>query len=68
MSTTVEPPANRFRKALPVEEYECLSAYLEPVSMSLGEILCNPHEPITHVYFPNHAPFLSSPILKMARV
>src|SRR5689334_10295678 len=58
MSTTVEPPktttANRILKALPVEEYERLSAYLQPVSMPLGEILCHPDEPITHVYFPNH--------------
>lgn len=50
----VEETANRILRALPVEEYERLSAYLEPVSMSLGEILCHPDEPITHVYFPNH--------------
>lgn len=56
MSTTVESPvttANRILKALPLEEYERLSAYLEPVSLPLGEVLCHPDEPITHVYFPN---------------
>lgn len=45
--------ANRILKALPLEEYERLSSDLEPASMSLGEILCHPDEPITHVYFPN---------------
>jgi CRP-like cAMP-binding protein len=45
---------NRILKALPREEYERLSADLEPVSMPSGEILCHPDEPITHVYFPNH--------------
>lgn len=57
MSTTVESPsttANRILKALPVEEYDRLSADLESVSMPLGEILYHPDEPITHVYFPNH--------------
>jgi CRP-like cAMP-binding protein len=56
MSTTVESlitTANRILSALPLEEYERLSAELEPVSMPLGEILCHPDEPITHVYFPN---------------
>ena len=45
--------ANRILKALPVEQYERLSAELEHVSMVSGEILCHPDEPMTHVYFPN---------------
>ena len=45
--------ANKILKALPLDEYERLSADLEPVSMPVGEILCHPDEPITHVYFPN---------------
>ena|SRR5687768_6908692 len=56
MSTTVKSlitTANRILTALPLEEYERLSTDLEPVSMPLGEILCHPDEPITHVYFPN---------------
>lgn len=55
MSTTesLRTTANRILKALPLEEYERLSADLEKVSMPLGEILCQPDEPITHVYFPN---------------
>jgi CRP-like cAMP-binding protein len=39
--------------ALPPEEYERLSAYLEPVALPLGEVLYRPEEPITHVYFPS---------------
>jgi CRP-like cAMP-binding protein len=56
MSIIVEAPVttdNRILKSLPLEEYERLSAYLEPVSLPLGEVLCHPDEPITHVYFPN---------------
>jgi CRP-like cAMP-binding protein len=56
MSTNLELPkttANRILKSLPLEEYERLSADLEPVSLTLGEVLCHPDEPITHVYFPN---------------
>jgi CRP-like cAMP-binding protein len=47
------PPSNRILNALPREEYERLAAYLEPVEMSLGEVLYHPNEPISHVYFPN---------------
>ena len=58
MSTTIESPetstSNRILNALPPQEYERLSAYLEPVSLPLGEVLCHPDETITHVYFPNH--------------
>src|SRR5687767_3630076 len=57
MSTTIELPkttANKILNALPLQEYERLSADLEPVSLPLGEVLCHPDEPITHVYFPNH--------------
>jgi CRP-like cAMP-binding protein len=55
MLTTLELPktaTNRILNALPPEEYGRLSAYLEPVSLPLGEVLCHPDEPISHVYFP----------------
>ena len=45
--------ANTILEALPLEDYERLSANLEPVSMPFGEVLCHPDEPVTHVYFPN---------------
>lgn len=44
---------NRILSALPGEEYERLSAHLEPVEMALGQVLYRPDEPITHVYFPS---------------
>lgn len=46
--------ANRILKALPLSEYKRLTPHLKPVTLWAGEVLCNPDEPITHVYFPNH--------------
>lgn len=45
--------ANRILNALTREEYESLTAFLEPINLSFGEILYHPEQPITHVYFPN---------------
>jgi len=56
MSTlhTARPPtANRILNALPPEDYACLAPHLEFVSLTRGEILHRPDEPITYVYFPN---------------
>jgi CRP-like cAMP-binding protein len=47
------PTANRILNALPRDEYERLALHLEYVKMSFGEVLCQPDETITHVYFPN---------------
>ena len=55
MSTSRETPApasNRILSALPPEEYEHLSPYLEHVSLRLKQVLYRPDQPITHVYFP----------------
>jgi len=46
------PTQNRILRALPPAEFERLSAHLEPVELSLGEVLYRSNEPITHVYFP----------------
>lgn len=43
---------NRLLAALPDEEYELLRPDLEPVSLSLGEILFEPPDRIRNVYFP----------------
>jgi CRP-like cAMP-binding protein len=43
---------NRLLAALPDEEYEQLQSRLEPVSLSLGEILFEPPDLIRNVYFP----------------
>ena len=45
--------ANRILNALTRSEFESLSAHFDPVNLLPGEILCSPHQPITHVYFPN---------------
>ena len=49
------PVGNRLLAALPQEEYERLLPKLEPVSLSLKQILYEPNEPIEYVYFPNNA-------------
>lgn len=43
---------NRILNALPRPEYESLSPHLDPVNLSLGEVLYRPEQPVTHVYFP----------------
>jgi|SRR5919205_1918411 CRP-like cAMP-binding protein len=36
------------------EEYERLLPDLEPVALSLGEVLYRPQEPVSHIYFPDN--------------
>jgi CRP-like cAMP-binding protein len=47
------PLQNRILAALSREEYERLAPHLQETSLSIGMILYNFDEPITHVYFPN---------------
>lgn len=48
------PPAisNRILSALSPEVYARLSPHLERVTLSVGEVLYYPNDPVTHVYFP----------------
>jgi CRP-like cAMP-binding protein len=46
---------NHILNALPDEEYNRLHRHLEPVQLTLGQVLHKPEEPITHVYFMNDA-------------
>jgi PAS domain S-box-containing protein len=45
--------ANSLLGALPRKDYQRLHAGLEPVTLTYGEILYEPGDPIRHVYFPN---------------
>lgn len=55
MSTSQELLANRILTALPVEEFERLAPWLEPVSLAAGEVVTAAGEPARHVYFPEGA-------------
>ena len=44
--------ANSLLAALPRKDYQRLRARLEPVTLTFGEVLYRPGEPIQHVYFP----------------
>ncbi|HEX8922166.1 MAG TPA: Crp/Fnr family transcriptional regulator [Pyrinomonadaceae bacterium] len=46
---------NQILAALPPDEYERLSPHFEQVSLSHGQVVINPDEPIQAVYFPNDA-------------
>jgi len=48
-----ERVANRLLSALPAKEYQRLVPELEDVNLIFADILCEPGERISHVYFPN---------------
>ena len=49
------PTFNHLLNALPLEEYERLLPYLEPVPLHLGEVLYESGDQMRHVYFPTTA-------------
>jgi len=49
------PVSNNLLAALPREEYQRLLPNLEPVSLSIKQILYEPNTPIEYAYFPNTA-------------
>jgi CRP-like cAMP-binding protein len=58
VSTLQKPPShyatsNRILNALPRPGFERLTPYLERVNLSAEEVLYQPEQPITHVYFPD---------------
>lgn len=48
-------PKNRLLAALPAEAYQRLVPHLELVSLPVGQVIYEPGEPISHVYFPHKA-------------
>ena len=48
-----DPIANSLLAALPRKDYQGLLAGLEPVTLTYGEVLYEPGDPIRHVYFPS---------------
>jgi CRP-like cAMP-binding protein len=49
------PTLNKILNSLPEEDFAKLLPDLEPVELKLGQIIYRPEEPITHIYFMNHA-------------
>lgn len=47
-----DPVANTLLAALPRQDYQRLHAGLEPVTLTYGEVLYEPGDPLLHVYFP----------------
>ncbi|MCC5809221.1 MAG: Crp/Fnr family transcriptional regulator [Ectothiorhodospiraceae bacterium] len=52
MQVLQSPRLNQLLAALPDDEFARISQGLEPVSLSLGESLCEPYLEMEHVYFP----------------
>lgn len=55
MQAAQNPRSNRLLAALPESEYERLVPQLECVSMDLGEVLYEPGDTLTNIYFPTTA-------------
>lgn len=47
-----EPIENQLLASMPRKEYERFLPGLEPVTLTFGEVLYEPGDPISHVYFP----------------
>lgn len=48
-------PSNWLLAALPIEVYQRLETYLEPVTLSIRQVLYEINEPIPYLYFPHGA-------------
>ncbi len=50
-----QAPSNQLLTALPTSDYERLILLLEPVTLSLGQVLYEPNQSIEYAYFPTTA-------------
>jgi len=50
-----EHSANLLLAALPPEELACMLPALEQVRVEVGAVLCEPGDPVRHIYFPHDA-------------
>ncbi len=53
--TTDERPINQILAALPESEYQTIAPHLKPVDLTSGEIISEPNQSITEIYFPQRA-------------
>ncbi|MEH2364939.1 Crp/Fnr family transcriptional regulator [Nostoc sp.] len=51
----IRPQVNRLLAALPTSDYERLIPHLKLVSLPTRQVIYEPGEPITHVYFPQNS-------------
>ena len=58
---------NQLLVGLPAEDFAALQSRLEPVELELRQVLIEPNQPITHVYFPSTATRQSPPTRTAAR-
>lgn len=52
MPHTPGPEGNHLLHALPTQDRERLSPYLESTNLALGAVLCEPSQPMRYAYFP----------------
>lgn len=55
MNTKSERPINQILAALPESEYQTIAPHLKPVDLTSGDIISEPNQSITEIYFPQRA-------------
>ena len=53
--TTDERPINQILAALPKSEYQIIAPHVKPVDLTSGEVISEPNQYITEIYFPQRA-------------
>ena len=53
--TTDKRPINQILAALPKSEYQIIAPHLKPVDLTSGEVISEPNQSITEIYFPQRA-------------